>query len=155
MTELLKAFPAIWMVVGVIIASGAFLIGNRYIFRWQRAATENLVNTLQRQIDAGVVEKDDYKTKLHAERESHQACVLRIKELEMKPDVTALFQASQDFYQQQTKVQVQQAQMMEEMLAAVHKHDADATAQMKPIYDSLKLMGDGIAELLKRSAPKT
>jgi hypothetical protein len=87
--------------------------------------------------------------------------MLRIKELELKPDVTSLFQASQDFYEQQTKAQTAMtqtqtamAQMMKELIEAVHKHDADVSVRMGPVYDSLKSMGDGIKELLKRSDPK-
>lgn len=151
MIELLKMFPALWGIIGIVIASAAFLIGNRYIFAWQRAATTNLVDTLKGQISALTSERDDYRSKLHTEREEHHACTLRIKELELRPDVTALFQASQDFYKAQSDVQSRQAAMMSEMIQAVRKHDSDVGERMKPVYDSLGAMGEGIKELLKRT----
>lgn len=144
-----------------IIAIGA-VVG--FIVAWfatrdarKRIATANAATlaAVERQLTAITAEKDDYRQKLHDQRDANQALVLRIKELELRPDISALFTASQEFYQQQTKVQAAQAELMSETIAAVHKHDSDVTVRMQPIYDGLKSMGDGIAELLKRSAPLT
>lgn len=90
MTELFQHFPAAWGLLGMIFASVIFLIASRQVFKMQGIANENLVKTLDHQINALKDEKDVYKDQLHGEKNSHQATLLRLKELESRPDMTSL-----------------------------------------------------------------
>lgn len=147
MIELLKQFPALWLVGGFVIASGVFWIANRKVFMWQAQATDGLIKTLKEQIHALNDERDDYRTKLHNERELHNAAKLRIQEMELRPDVTALFKASEAFYTEQTKA-------MSSLVASFQQHDRMVNERMAPIYESLETMGKGIQELLRRTDAK-
>jgi hypothetical protein len=147
MIELLQKFPALWLIVGVICASAIFWIANRKVFMWQAQATDGLVRTLKEQIHAITDERDDYRNKLHSEKELHGAAKLRIQEMELRPDVTALFKASEAFYTEQTKA-------MSTLVQSFQQHDRMVNERMTPIYESLETMGKGIQELLRRTTAK-
>lgn len=90
MTDLLRSFPALWSLFGVVMAAGVFLIASKRIFTMQGVASENLAKTLQHRIDALEVDRTYYRERLHAERVAHQVSELRVKELESQPDLTDL-----------------------------------------------------------------
>lgn len=147
MTALLQQFPALWLAIGLVLASGVFYIANRKLISWQAHATKSLIDTLDRQIVGLTNERDDYRTKLHAEREGHHACQLRIQELEARPDISKLFTASEAFYCKQTEA-------MAKLIESIHEHDASVADKMEPIYVSLETIGKGIKELLTRTPAK-
>lgn len=90
MTELIKEFPALWALLGMVFSSVVFMISSRKIFVLQGVASENLSRTLNRQMEALETERGYYRDKLHAERDSHQECQLKVKELEQRPDLSGL-----------------------------------------------------------------
>lgn len=156
--DILRQFPALWMVFGLVLASGAFLYANKKIFAWQKEATQNLIGTLKENISTLTTERNGYRDTLHTVRNDLgsqiNAAQIRIKDLELRPDMTLLFETSKDFYTNQAEVQAKQATAMQQLIDAIHKHDSDVEGRMIPIYESLKTMGDGIKELLQRTPPK-
>lgn len=144
MAEFFKAFPMLWALVGLVFAGGVFWVSSQRVFVMQGQANENLVKTLERHNSALETERDDYKNKLHTERDNHQSTQLKVKELELRPDMTTLFHNSEAFYSKQTEA-------MGSLIESIHKHDTSVGAKMQPVYDSLKTMGNGIEELLRRS----
>lgn len=80
----------IWMLIGMVLATVVFWLVNRKVLRLQATAAEKLADTLDRQIAALERERDNYRTRLHDERDAHQACALRVKELEARPDLSDL-----------------------------------------------------------------
>lgn len=160
--EILKTFPAAWTIPGFIIASilacGLFYFVNRRVLSYTREATEGWRETTKDQIKALSDERNSYRDQLHGERGSHQASKLRIVELEGRPDISSLFKASQDFYRSQTEAQANMSKLLSEQTVLIRqtsdsimKHDEDVGDRMKPVNDSLKIMGEGIKELLRRN----
>lgn len=145
MIEILQKFPALWAIFGTMLAAGVFWVANRKLISWQATATKSLIDTLDRQIVGITNERDNYRNKLHDERESHNACKLRIQELELRPDVTRLFEASEVFYSKQ-------AEAMGKLVESIHEHDASVVVKMQPIYMSLETISKGIKELLMRTS---
>lgn len=92
-------------------------------------------------------ERDDNRALLHEKRNSLQAAELKIKEMEMRPDISALFHASEVFYSEQTKV-------LTTLVESFRNHDDKVTERMQPIYESLEKMGQGITRLLERVDPQ-
>lgn len=89
-TSDILSIRGLWMLAGMILATGIFWLVNRKVLKLQASAAEKLAKTLDRQIEALERERDDYRNKLHDERDAHQACQLRMKELEARPDLTTL-----------------------------------------------------------------
>lgn len=83
----IKAF---WGLLGTCIGGFLFWLGSRKVLRLQGVAAESLAATLDRRIQAVEKERDEYRDKLHAERNERQAIELRAKELEARPDLTSL-----------------------------------------------------------------
>lgn len=140
MTEFFRSFPAVWGFFGILFASGTFLIANRYIFQWQKEATTNLRDTLLDRIKTLEIEKLEYKTSLHSERENHQATKLKCQELENRPDISLLFEMTKRFYDSHTEFQSEHTQLMRQQ-----------TETMKTIGGSVEASSAGIKELLNRS----
>jgi hypothetical protein len=86
----LLSIRGLWMLVGFVAATVIFWMVNRKVLKLQAIAAENLAKTLDRQIAALEKERNEYREKLHMERNAHQACELRAKDLEARPDLTAL-----------------------------------------------------------------
>lgn len=159
--ELFKMFPAAWTVPGFIVASifaaVLFAIVNRHVLAYNKEATEGWRATTKDQIKALSEERNGYRDQLHSEREGHQAAKLRIADLESRPDISALFKASQDFYKSQTDAQGDMSKLLTEQTVLIRqtsdniiKHNDEVEVRMKPVSDSLKVVAEGIKELLRR-----
>jgi hypothetical protein len=117
----------IWVLSGMLVASILFWIVNRKVLGMQAAASGNLARTLDRQIEALERERDDYRTKLHDERDSHQVAELRIKELESRPDLGAL-----------TALLTDQKEWMRALGQSLKDHSESDAAIFATISESLK-----------------
>lgn len=160
--EILKTFPAAWSIPGFIIAGvfGAvlFAIMNKRVLAYNREATEGWRETTKDQIKSLNDERNSYRDQLHTERNAGTAAKLRIVELESRPDISALFKASQDFYKSQTEAQGNMSRLLTEQTVLIRqtsdsilKHDEDVENRMKPVADSLKIVAEGIKELLRQN----
>lgn len=76
--------------IGTLVAGVIFLIASRHVFAMQGLATDNLVKTLDRQIEVLEKDRDSYRASLHDERDAHQALQLRLKEIENRPNLASI-----------------------------------------------------------------
>jgi predicted helicase len=166
MLDLLRSFPAIWASLGLLLGAGvtgvAMFVVMRKFGPMKAEALKELVDAYKLQIESNqstlqmqkqhyelenaeiTKERNTYRENLHEERKQHNAASLRIKELEMRPDITALFRTSEAFYTKQTEA-------MTQLILSLRAHDEGVGERMKPIYESLGTMGKGIEELLRRT----
>lgn len=85
-----KNADAIWGILGLAIGSVIFFFVNRKVLALQSVAAVNLAKILKDQCAALTLERDDYRMKLHNEKDQHQATQLKLKEMEARPDLTSL-----------------------------------------------------------------
>lgn len=82
--------PWIGPLFGAIIALCAVIWIQRKMAPLQGQALKDLVRTQELHVNELKTERDDYRTKLHDTRNKLQASELRIKELELRPDLSSL-----------------------------------------------------------------
>lgn len=95
-TSEILGIRGLWMLFGALVTAALFWLVNRKVLRMQAEAAEKLAVILDRQIKALEKERDDYRNKLHDERDGHQSTLLRIKELESRPDFSTLVTLLED-----------------------------------------------------------
>jgi hypothetical protein len=131
MIELLKEFPASWIIVGTIISGAIFFFANHRVFTLQRSATENLARVYKETISALTTERDTYRDKLHRERDAHQATLLENETLKTRPDLTSISELLHD-----------QSNVMKQIGDSLKAHVEDDAKIFKKIDESLsKLPG--------------
>ena len=146
--RLLREFPAIWASIG---AASALIIG--YIFArklspaFSSAATD-LAKVYKLQIDAHkealemqrrhyqeeldhernrynviAAERDDYRQKLHGEKDAHQATTLQLAELNARPNVDQVYRGQQTFFSKMTGFMEEQTKTMQAIHKSIIEHD--------------------------------
>lgn len=90
------------------------------------------------------IERDDYRTKLHTEKEQHQATILQVTELHQRPNVDKVYESLERNFDQQT-------QTLRQIQQSLEKHDASIQERMdhfsQPIVQACAEM---VSELKKR-----
>jgi hypothetical protein len=82
--------PFVRTLLGMAIGALLVWFANRKLISLQGEAARELASTYLRQNEALTSERNEYREKLHDERDRHQAAELRIKELEARPDLSSL-----------------------------------------------------------------
>lgn len=96
MNDLGHIYPTVQFAIGTVVAGIIFFVANRKVFAMQRDATTNLIITYKEQVAALSAERNSYRENLHLEKQGHQTALLKLKEVESRPDLSSI----QDVMQQ-------------------------------------------------------
>lgn len=106
--EWMKAMPGIWWIIPVVLATfGGFVAS--LIFQWVNRDTAKLARDQRQEITQNhkeqlssikdlydaqtnklTSERDEYKQRLHDEKDAHQATRMQVHDLQGRPDLTKL-----------------------------------------------------------------
>lgn len=121
--DLLKEFPALWVLMGGILSAFMFWFLNRNVFSLTQSAQAQLAKTYKEQIDAVTNEKDFYRQKAQEQSGELQKFALRVSDLESKPDLTKIFESYREeanrrfaLYQEQSRVLERLANLIQEVI---------------------------------------
>lgn len=148
MAELLTKFPVMWGVVcgtfgclSTIVV--VFLVARKYnpmqsaaltglvaVYEKQIAANERAL-IMQRdhytlEIDDMKSERDNYRQKLHDEKDAHNALVLTVAELQARPNVDKVYESQQQFFITNTKT-------LDAIHHSIQLHDSSIEERTKKI----------------------
>ena len=82
--------PGAAVLIGMVLAGMIFYFANRKVLALTTTASELLSKTQREHIAAMTAERDDYRNKLHDEKNNHQATAAKLVELRSRPDVSTL-----------------------------------------------------------------
>lgn len=157
-----------WMafiIIGTIGGAIAYLIAHRQYLRQLRSghaeqialkdetikmlneARTTATSTLeQAKIDA-VKERDQYRSALHEEKAHHQSTLLRLTELESRPDLGRILELERSFHEEKMKVQ---AKMLETLLKLEDKIDEEHQQNAKVCKEMAQTMQGLVKYLAKK-----
>jgi len=93
-------------------------------------------------------EKEDYKTKLHAEKEAHQATLFTVADLQARPNVDKVYQGQQEFFQKNTDCMQMLLKTSEAMFNTLQEHDKGIEERTKAIIQPVIDVCEQIAKAL-------
>lgn len=145
---LVKMGPG-WMatiLMGLIIGSIVYLIAHRSYLKQLRdghaeqiklkddtitmleQAKTQAIATLESSVKDITKERDTYRDKLHEEKAHHQSTLLRLTELESRPDLGQILKLEREFHDQKMAVQTKMLGALEKLDAKIDKeHSTNAT----------------------------
>lgn len=159
--QMLSKFPG-WMafiVVGTLGGSIAWLFSHRQYLKMVKSGYEDQIklkddtikmlqdarqaatSTLeQAKLDA-VRERDQYRAALHEEKAHHQATLLRLTEMESRPDLSKILSMERDFHEQKMKINQEMLNLLGRMDT---KLDTEHKANTKICQQTAAAMGSMI-----------
>jgi hypothetical protein len=157
--EILKQFPAIFAALGILGGGIAmFFVMLKFgpmrhqaqtelidAYKEKDKVTKDLLVMQKDHYDNELSEikseKEDYKSKLHAEKEAHQATLFTVADLQARPNVDKVYEGQQEFFRKNTDC-------MQALLKMVQEHDASIEDRTKAIIQPVIDVCEQIAKAL-------
>ncbi len=130
LSELLKAFPALWFFAGAGIA---------YLFIFK------LARVYKEQVAAIITERNDYREKLHVEKANHQSTLLENQTLRERPDLSSL----SELLRKQSEVMLQISDSFREHSDCDAKIFSRIEESISSIQETLQAMGSAFSRQYK------
>lgn len=145
-TDILRQFPAIWATIGLLAGGGVMFIVAQKFGPMKNEALQEVVGAYKEQIVANrgllemqkshyeielsdlKVERDNYRTALHGEKEAHQATLLTVADLQSRPNLDKVYEGQQAFFEKNTDC-------MQAILEALQEHDSGIEDRTKQIIE--------------------
>lgn len=170
---LIKLGPG-WMsfiLVGTIGGAIAYLVSHRQYLKMLRAGHEEQIKlkdetiamlneakataivTLEAAKNDAVKDRDNYRDRLHEEKAHHQSTLLRLTELESRPDLTQILKVQRDFNQDNVGVQQKMLDLLtklEKKIDEEHQVNTELCVKTGKALDGLvkMLVAKGVIEPL-------
>ena len=133
--DIINHFPgwAVFIVVGTIGGTIAYIFANRQFIKLQKSGFEEQIKmlsdtmklqretadtdkaVLMRTRDEAIKERDVYKDKLHEEKANHQATLLRMADLESRPDLSRILELEKKLHEEKMAIHKQMLESLSKL----------------------------------------
>jgi len=142
--RILREFPAIWMAIGLIVSAiVAYLVAKKFTPIMVSTVGDiadmhkTMVESYKVQIAEFKIERNDYRDKLHEEKQAHQATLLLLTDLQARPNVDQVYKGQQDFFQRMSGHMDEQTKTMKLIHESIVKHDQGVEKRAKEVVSQI------------------
>lgn len=159
---LLKLGPgwAATIIIGLVVGSIVYIISHRQYLRQMKEghadqiklkdetitmleqAKQHVTTTLESAKNDITKERDVYRDKLHEEKAHHQSTLLRLTELESRPDLGQILKLEREFHEQKMQVQSKMLSTIERLDAKIDREHMTNAALTQKTAAALNVLVD-------------
>jgi len=148
--RIIREFPALWAFLGLLVGgSVAYAVSLKFTPMYGKALKEfdilhdDMVDAYKAQIADLKAEKEDYKKKLHDEKGHHHHALLRISEMEARPNVDKVYEGQQEFFTSMTVAMKELTVSMRLIHTSIMDHDIRVAERTAEAMDKIKGIVNG------------